>query len=125
MRSTITAAAAMVAGMTAAAHAVTIGSAPAFAAGQTVAVCYYSNLGPGSVTFNSSFIFAEPGVILAEASEFCGGVIPQGARCRTVANVPNNAALWCRADVSAKANLRGRLEIRGGSGATLTSETAR
>jgi hypothetical protein len=42
-----------------------------------------------------------------------------------VANVPSNAAVWCRAVVDSKKNLRGRLEIRNGSGVTLTSQESR
>jgi hypothetical protein len=117
-------AAAMVVAMGATAHADVIGSAPAFASGQTVAVCYYSNIGTAAVNFTDSVIIAEPGVVLPEASEFCGGSIGPG-RCRTVANVPGNAAVWCRAVVDNKRNLRGRLEIRNASNVTLTAQEAR
>ncbi len=126
MRSTI-AAAVIVAAMGTAAQADTIGSAPAHGGvGQTVAVCYYANHGPSSVNFASSVILQEPGVALAEVSESCGGALGGGGqRCRTVANITNaGAALWCRAIVNNKAAMRGRLEIRNGSGVVLTSQDA-
>lgn len=124
MRLPITAAALFIA-MGATAYADNVGSAPAFSAGQTVAVCFYSNVGPSALTFTSSFIYAEPGGPLTEVSETCNGNLAGFARCRTVANVPSNAAVWCRAVVSKKSNLRGRLEIRNASGVTLTSEVSR
>lgn len=126
MRSMVIAAVTAV-GMATAAQADVITSAPAFGGttSQSVAICYYSNLG-GAVTFNSSQIFAEPGNALPEASELCGGVEPANSRCRTVAeNIPNNVAIWCRADVGNKKNIRGRLELRSASGAVLTSEEVR
>ena len=98
MRST-TIATVLVAAMGTAAQADLICSAPAHGGvGQTVAVCYYSNLGNATVTFTASQIFQEPATPLAEASEFCGGAVPGGQRCRTVANITSaGAALWCRA----------------------------
>jgi hypothetical protein len=116
-------AAAMFVAMGASAHADVIGSAPAFASGQTVAVCYYANLGNTNVTFTDSSIYVEPDTQLAEVSEFCSGPLPFG-RCRTVANVPAGA-VWCRAVVDSKKNIRGRLELRNAAGATLTSESVR
>ena len=59
MRS-IFAAAAMVLTMGAAADAEIVGSGPAFGNGQTVAVCYYSNLGAYFITFSSATIHREP-----------------------------------------------------------------
>ena len=118
----------MSAGLITATHAEVIISPPAFGGGpnQAIAVCYYSNLGTTAVTFNSSQIFVEPGNALPEASELCGGAEVAGGRCRTVANnIPNNLAIWCRADVSSRLNVRGRLEIRTNFGVVLTSEEAR
>jgi hypothetical protein len=111
--------------MGATAYAADVGSAPSFSAGQTVAVCFYSNIGTAAINVSSSSIFAEPGGTLSEVSETCGGTLSGLARCRTVANVPSNAAVWCRAVVDNKKNLRGRLEIRNGSGVTLTTDESR
>jgi hypothetical protein len=111
--------------MITAAQAEVITSAPAFGgtASQSVAAWYYSNLGKTGVTFNSSRFLFEPGNALPESSELCGGVEAANSRCRTVAdNIPNNPAIWCRADVSNKKNISGRLELRSSSGAVLTSE---
>ena len=122
---TIIAAAAIIVGMGTAAQAANVGSAPTFGGPtQAVAVCYYSVLGPQTVTFSSSVVLGEPGTPLAEASEFCGGAIAPGNRCRTVTGsiVGFNGALWCRAVVDTKAGLRGRLEIRNSSGEILTSQ---
>ena len=125
MRS-ILAAAAMVLTMGAAADAEIVGSAPAFGNGQTVAVCYYSNLGATSVTFSSATIHREPQPAIPEVVDNCTTLFPQ-ASCRVGANLgASDAGLahWCRAVVNNKANLRGRLEIRNGS-TVLTSETIR
>lgn len=106
-----------------AAQADIVGSAPAFGeSSQTVAVCYYVNGGGGSVTFNSSQIFAEPNTPVAEASETCAGAFGPNARCRTVASIANNVAHWCRADVSNKRAIRGRLEIRSSFGINATEK---
>ena len=126
MRS-ILAAAAMVLTMGAAADAAIVGSGPAFGNGQTVAVCYYSNLGATtSVTFSSATIHKEFQPAIPEVLDNCTTVFQQ-ASCRVVANLGASdagVAHWCRAVVDNKANLRGRLEIRNGS-TVLTSETIR
>jgi len=125
MRS-ILAAAAMVLAMGAAADAEIVGSGPAFGNGQTVAVCYYSNLGTTSVTFSSATIHREPQPAIPEVVDNCTTLFPQ-ASCRVGANLgASDAGLahWCCAVVNNKANLRGRLEIRNGS-TVLTSETIR
>ncbi len=124
---TILAAAAIVVGMGTVADAATVGSAPAYGGPtQSVAVCYYSNIGASAVTFSSSIILVEPGNAVAEASEFCGGAIAAGGRCRTVSGtLATNAAHWCRAVVDSKASLRGRMEIRDSSGNVLSSEGIR
>jgi hypothetical protein len=125
MRS-ILAAAAMVLAMGAAADATIVGSGPAFANGQTVAVCYYSNLGTTSVTFSSATIHRESQPAIPEDTDNCTTVFPR-ASCRVVASLGASdagVAHWCRAVVDNKANLRGRLEIRNGP-TVLTSETIR
>ena len=124
---TIIAAAAIVVGMGAPAHADVMGSAPAFGGPtQNLVVCYYSNIGNSAVTFTSSVILVEPGNPVSEASEFCGGSIPAGGRCRTVSNaIVTNGAHWCRAVVSNRALLRGRMEVRNSSSVVLTSEAIR
>jgi hypothetical protein len=122
MRFTIFAAAMLVSMGTA--HAAVVGSAPAFSGGQAVAVCYYSNLSNTPINFSESLVLGEPGTALPEASETCAG--PILGRCRTVANIgTGTGAVWCRAVVNDKKNIRGRLEIRNASGVTLTSEEAR
>jgi hypothetical protein len=124
---TILAAAALLVGMAATAHADIMGSAPAFGGPtQNVLVCYYSNIGNSSVTFSSSSILAEPAIAVGEASEFCGGAIGAGQRCRTVSvTLLTDRAYWCRAVVSAKAGIRGRAEFRNSSGTILTSQEIR
>jgi hypothetical protein len=125
MRS-ILAAAAMVLTMGAAADAATVGSGPAFGNGQTVAVCYYSNLGSTFITFSSATIHREPQPAIPEDTDNCTSVPPQSS-CRLAASLgASDAGLahWCRAVVDNKANLRGRLEIRNGY-TVLTSETIR
>jgi hypothetical protein len=125
MRS-ILAAAVMVLTMGAAADAAIVGSGPAFGNGQTVAVCYYSNLGTTSVTFSSATIHKEFQPAIPEVLDNCTTVFQQ-ASCRVVANLGASdagVAHWCRAVVDNKANLRGRLEIRNGL-TVLTSETIR
>lgn len=113
----------MILGMATAAQADIVGSAPAFGeSSQTAAVCYYVNGGATSVTFNSSQIFTEPGNAVSEASETCGGALGPNARCRTVANIANNAAHWCRANVSNGRLIRGRLEIRSSFGINTTEK---
>lgn len=125
MRGTIIATA-IVAGMGTAAHADVMGSAPAFGGStQTVAVCYYSNLAANNVSITSSVILVEPGNPVAETSESCTGSIQASGRCRTVANIVNNGAHWCRAVVGNKNPLRGRAEFRNSSGGVLTSEAIR
>ena len=107
MRSVIVAAV-MATGMVTAAQADIITSAPAYGGttSQSVAVCYYSNLGSTGITYNSSQIFVEPGNALPEVSEFCTSE-PGNSSCRTVAQgIPNNLAIWCRANVSDKRNVR-------------------
>jgi hypothetical protein len=125
MRS-ILAAAAMVLTMGAAADAEIVGSGPAFGNGQTVAVCYYSNLGAYFITFSSATIHREPQPAIPEVTDNCTTVPPQSS-CRVAANLGGSdagLAHWCRAVVNNKANLRGRLEIRNGL-TVLTSETIR
>jgi hypothetical protein len=124
MRSVL--AAAMIVMTGAAAHAAIVGSGPAFGNGQTVAVCYYSNLGTTSVTFSSATIHKEFQPAIPEVTDNCTTVVQQ-ASCRVVANLGASeagVAHWCRAVVDSKTNLRGRLEIRNGS-TVLTSETIR
>lgn len=125
MRSMIIAAAA-VSGLATGAHADIIGSAPAFGGqSQAVAICYYNQAGTRSITFNSSQIFVEPGQALGKSSDDCSRAITPAARCRTVANIPNNAAVWCRAEVSNGRSIRGRLEIRSSGGSVLTTQRIR
>ncbi len=122
---TILAAAAVLASLGTSAQAVTMGSAPAYGGPtQSVVVCYYSNIGSLAVTFSSSVVLVEPGVPVAEASEFCGGNIPGGGRCRTVSisGINTGGAHWCTAVVSSKATLRGRMEIRNSSGTVLSTQ---
>ena len=83
-----------------------------------------TNLGASTVSFTSARIYKEFGVTVPLATTNCsslGGL----ASCRYVANIANGVAHWCRADVSSRANLRGRLEIRNGASGVLTSETMR
>ena len=124
---TILAAAVIFVGMGTATQAAIVGSAPAYGgSSQNVVVCYYSNIGAAAVVFSSSVIRVEPGNAVTEVSEFCVGSIPAGGRCRTVSiSGILNAAHWCRADVSDKAPLRGRMEIRNSSGTVLSSEEIR
>lgn len=124
---TFLAAAAMVITMGSAANAANVGSAPAYGGPtQSVVVCYYLNVGNSSIAFNSSRIFIEPGDPVGEANEFCIGLMGPGQRCRTVSvTIANNAAHWCRANVSNKDSLRGRMEIRDSTGNVLTSEEIR
>lgn len=129
MRSTL-AAVLIVVGMAPAAQAAFfIASPPAFGGGtnQSIAVCYYSNIGNSTVAFDSSQIFVEDGVSLAVTSDTCyRSSVPPNSRCRTVAeNIPNNRAVWCRARVSDQQYVRGRLEIRTNFGVVLTSEEVR
>jgi hypothetical protein len=122
------AAAAILAGLGTSAHAVEVGSAPAYGGPtQNVVVCYYSNVGGSSITFSNSSILSESaaGVLVGEVSEFCnaGTVLPPGKRCRTVSVSPiANLAHWCDATVSSKAGLRGRMEIRNSSSVILTTQ---
>ncbi len=121
-------AATIIAGMGTAAHAAEVGSAPAYGgSSQDAVVCYYSNVGNTPITFTSSVIMSEAnaGTPIAEVSEFCsnGIVLPAGQRCRTVSvSSIANAAHWCKATVSNKAGLRGRMEVRSSGGAVLTSQ---
>jgi hypothetical protein len=117
-------AAAMLLGMGTSASADVMGSAPAYGgSSQNAIVCYYSNVGNTSVTFTSSSILVEPGNFVAEVSEFCAGSLPPNGRCRTVSVSPIlNGAHWCRAVVSAKGALRGRMEIRSSTNAVLSSQ---
>lgn len=121
-------AAAFLAGLATSAHAVNVGSAPAYGGPtQNVVVCYYSNVGSTSITFSDSQILSESGAgsVVAEVSEFCGAgtVVPPGQRCRTVSVSPiANLAHWCDAIVSSKGGLRGRMEIRNSSNVILSSQ---
>ena len=91
---TFIAAAVIFVGLGATAHAQQVmGSAPTFGGPtQNLVVCYYSNIGSSAVTFLSSVILVEPGNSVSEASEFCGGSIPAGGRCRTVSNASSPTA---------------------------------
>ena len=121
-----------IAGLTAAWHGMRRGLATALfepAPGyggptQAVAVCYISNLGNTSVSFTSARIYKEFGVAVPLVTSNCGTLTSQ-ASCRYVANIANSVAHWCRADVSSKGNLRGRLEIRNGSAQVLSTESMR
>ena len=107
------------------AQAEIFGSAPSYGGpAQTVAVCYISNLGGSSVTFSSARVYKEFGVSVPLVTSNCGTLGPQ-ASCRYVASIINSVAHWCRADVSSKANLRGRLELRNSSAQVLSTEAMR
>ena len=109
----------------ASANAELFGSAPGYGGPtQAVAVCYISNLGNTSVTFTSARIYKEFGVTVPLGTSNCGTLTSQ-ASCRYVANIASSVAHWCRADVSSKGNLRGRLEIRNGSAQVLSTESMR
>ena len=88
MRS-ILAAAAMVLTMGAAADAAIVGSGPAFGNGQTVAVCYYSNLGTTSVTFSSATIHKEFQPAIPEVLDNC-----TTDEHRQSANLISGAGVW-------------------------------
>lgn len=110
------------------AQAELFGSAPAYGGPtQVVALCYISNLSSSAVSFTSARIYKEFGAPLGATDLVANNCSTLGsqASCRYVYRIINSAAHWCRADVSSKANLRGRLEIRNGSAGVLTSETMR
>ena len=111
--------------MGATAQAELFGSAPSYGGpSQTVAVCYFSNLGSSAVSFSSTRIYKEFGVTVSVPINNCSTLGSQ-ASCRYVANIANSVAHWCRADVSSKSNLRGRIEIRDSSNTILTTEAMR
>jgi hypothetical protein len=125
---TLLTAAVIIAAIATSARAAEVGSGPAYGGPtQDVVVCYYSNVGTTAITFSNSVVMSEAsaGTAIAEVSEFCnnGTVVPAGQRCRTVSvSGIANLAHWCKATVSSKAGLRGRMEVRNSSGTVLTSQ---
>ncbi|MFO1035908.1 MAG: hypothetical protein U1E45_03610 [Geminicoccaceae bacterium] len=82
-------------------------------------VCYLANIGPTSVTLSSvRIVNGPPGTSLALTVNTCGSSLAAGKICVWATTVAATASAEagrthaCRADVSAKQNLRGSLEIR-------------
>lgn len=81
-------------------------------------VCYLANIGTTPVTLNSVRIVNGPGTSLALTVKTCGSSLAAGKICVWATTVAATSGAEagrthaCRADVSAKQNLRGALEIR-------------
>lgn len=108
------------------AHAEFIASAPAYGgASQAIGVCYYVNLSDKDVKFKLSQIRRDTGLpIVQEAENTCQGKLPAFLSCRVVANITNDKAHYCLADVSDKGSIRGRFKARS-QNAVLSSEPVR
>jgi hypothetical protein len=91
---------------------------------QYTGVCYLYNAGGGSVTVSSIHIYDEVGNAYITLSDSCTTILA-GRTCRTVSRIFDGNAYSCKAVVSSKANVRGRLELRKSDGTYLTHQELR